>query len=67
MEYWNSANYILSIYQISQQWSLIEFSKILHKPSEVLHTNPIHEVVKCNFVEGQQRHHVVGILIFHIP
>ena len=49
-----------------QQWIPMEFSKILQKPSEVLHTNLIHEVVKSKIVEGQQRHNMVGIFVFHI-
>ena len=40
--------YNLKIYQMIQsaQWISMEFSKILHKPSEVLHSDPFNEVMK---------------------
>ena len=67
MELWNiTIVYIKRIYQIFHQWISKEFRKILQKCSEVLHANPIHEVVKSNSGECVQWHHVVGILIFHI-
>lgn len=47
------------------KWTPKEFNNILYQGSEVLHSNPMHEIVNSNCGICQQRHHVIGILIFN--